>query len=209
MCLNRKEYEGSSAPLYPRCLNLFCSSTVGARSDLPLTISVEVLPLFERFFVSNAEQSHRLLFSPSAAFFCLNLKIFFPHRHFYFLVFHSTQLKFTVATLVQMSVVALFWMWLLQIRAVYEKASAKHTRGLVTSFIPDMFFPLWVSYKNKSSVCPWLCFLWLMCFSKCETHSEVSVSLPFLPWPPDLWLKKKTTYPRNHYDKLAPSPSGF
>lgn len=50
-------------------LKSLCSSIVGARTDLPLTIPVEVLPLFERFFLSKAEQSQGLLFSPFVLFF--------------------------------------------------------------------------------------------------------------------------------------------
>lgn len=55
------------------CQSLFIPSLCvpalrGARTGLPLTISVQVLPLFEKFLVSNDAQSQEVLFSPFAFF---------------------------------------------------------------------------------------------------------------------------------------------
>lgn len=61
MCFYRKEYEGLSVLLFFYCYTLCAPDLQGARTDLLPNVSVQVLPLFERLFVSRRVQIQGLL----------------------------------------------------------------------------------------------------------------------------------------------------
>lgn len=124
----------------------------GARTGLPLPVSIQVLPLFERFLVSNDAQSQVLLFSPFAFLNCTFISCFFS-------IFLSThQHELSVAILLSKRQLMHYYghvsfmvEWC--INGQYQIV----TRPCDFSHAWHVSFFHWASFKNKSCVCAGLC----------------------------------------------------
>lgn len=149
MCLY--EYEGLSKPLYPYSL---CTSTESARTDLPLTISVQVLPLFERFLFAKECRVRGLSLVHLLFSFCLKLHFFFHVIAFYSMFFQQTStVTINSNTVLWKAIDAFFWVWLFYITVMHKRPVQDKTRDLVTSFIPHVFFPHRFFKKKKQVLC--------------------------------------------------------